>query len=144
MAETKIETAEKVEKAVMSKTTRNVIIGVVIALVVLVVGIFVAGQIASNSRVGTYKLTGMEENGTDESSTISVFESLGMTFKLEMQNDNKGKLTMYGDEKEMTYTDTEIKYGDESVKYEYKNGEVIITVGEGDSTAKFTFTKDKK
>lgn len=124
-----------------SKKHLGVFIGIIAAAVVAVVVAAVCFICFSKPKVvGTYKLTGIERDGEDQSSSISILEGLGMKATLELKEDKTGELDLFGDKSEVKYDNKQITINGASTDYTYKDGKFSME----DNGAKLIFTKNEE
>lgn len=118
---------------------KGLFIGIIIAAVVAIAAAIVCFICFGRANlVGTYKLTGIERDGEDQSNSISILEGLGMTATMELRDDNTGELDLFGEKSEITYDGKTLTIDGQSTEYKYKDGE--LSMEQGDS--KLIFTKD--
>ncbi len=141
MAEAEKKVTEKKEAQAAPKKKTGLIVGIIAGIAAVGLAIFLIIQIATGGRmpVGDYKLTGMEENGTDASSSIALMEAFGITYKIKIEDGSKGKMTIAGEEKEFTYDGKKIKTDEGEMDYTFKDDK--LTLKQDDTTMTFTLQK---
>ena len=118
----------------------GVFIGIIIAAVVAVAAAVVCFIcFGRQNLVGTYKLTGIERDGEDQSSSISILEGLGMKATMELKDDKTGEMDLFGEKSEVKYDNNQITINNNATDYEYKDGKFSTTI----NGAKLTFTKNQ-
>ena len=91
------------------------------------------------SPVGTYSLTSMTQDGEATSQEdLDLFNSLGLKISLEILENKTGKLTLLGEELDITWDDKYIIIDGEKTPYTFDG--TILSI-EQDGTG-LTFTKD--
>lgn len=119
---------------------KGLFIGIIIAAVVAVIAAVICFIcLGKPNLVGTYKLTGIERDGEDQSNSINILEGLGMTATMELKEDKTGELDLFGEKSEITYDDKNITIDNQPTEYKYKDGEISIEQG----GSKLIFTKNE-
>ncbi|MBQ3306198.1 hypothetical protein IJH02_02060 [Candidatus Saccharibacteria bacterium] len=130
-----IKPAKKAEK----KSMKGLCIGLIIAAAAVVIAAAVCLFIFTRPNlVGTYKLTGIERDGEDQSNSISILEGLGMSATMELKSDKSGKLDLFGEESDVTYDDKNITINGASSEYTFKDGKLSME----QNGSKLIFTKN--
>ena len=145
MAEETIKSRE--EKTSDGKSKKGLIIGCIAAAVVViaaVVALIIINPFKKVSLIGQYDLTGMEVDGEDQSSTISLMKAFGMTASLEIESDTEGKLSIFGDEAKFTYDKNKLHFeksedDDESSSIDATDADYTFK----DDTITITYTQTK-
>ena len=140
------EAAEKTTDKVNTNSEQKnklvlVIVGIVVSIAAIIGITFgVVNLIKGPDISGTYELTGLEENGEDQSSSISLYNALGLTFSLELKSDHTGTISVFGQSNDLTYDRNKMKYEDSEVEYTYKDGAITLET----ESVKLIFTKKSK
>lgn len=124
-----------------NKKNKGLIIGIIAAAGAVVIAAVVIVLIFIFSRpnlVGTYKLTGIERNGEDQSSSISILEGLGMSATMELKDDKSGNLDLFGEKSDLNYDDKNITINGAASEYEFKDGKLSLEK----NGSKLIFTKE--
>ena len=121
------------------------IVAIIIAIVALIAvatagGVYIYQTINSVNLAGTYKLTGMEADGKDQSDSLSLLEGLGLSASLELNDDKTGTLHLFGEDEDLTYDKSNFTIDGKITDYTYKDDTIVF---ESDGT-KLTFTKQNK
>ena len=131
----------------VKKSNKKLIIGSIIAAVVVTIVAVVVAVVVNIANkpslaIGTYSLTGMEEDGEDQAESLALIKAFGLTANLEIKDGESGKLNLFGEEVEFKYDDKYIivdgEDGEEKTEYTYKDNQ--LTFEQDDS--KLIFTKD--
>ena len=123
------------------KNGKGFVVCVAVAVIVIIAALVVS-TIAINAKknsnkdeeksdnlkqmVGTYKLIEMSTDGRDQSEDVNTLDNLGLTVKLEINEDRTAKLSMFGDSTELTYDEKEFKDKDSSIPYVYQDGKIQL------------------
>lgn len=111
----------------------------IVALTLVLVMVFAlcaCGGSKGGATPGTYKLTGMVEDGEDMSDYIPLLESMGMEINLVLNKDGTGYLEMYGEQMELTWDANSITIEGESEPYTVDGD--TLTISEDDTSMTFT------
>lgn len=150
MAQAKKTTAAKTtksDKKNSKKSKKKFIIGgiiaaVAVAIIAIVVVVVVNLVNKPSLAIGTYTLTGIEEDGQDQSESLSLIKTFGLTATLEIKDKESGNLNLFGEEVDFKYDNKYIivngEDGEEKTEYTYKDNQ--LTFEQEDS--KLIFTKD--
>lgn len=120
------------EKAIANtKTKKGFIIGIVIAVVVV---LFLAGYFAFNKGIignrklvgyyEIYEMTSEDQNYSNEE--LKSLKSLGFKVTLELNEDKKGTLSLFGDTMDLTYDNKNITVDGESTPYTLKDNKLSM------------------
>lgn len=127
----------------LKKSKKGVIICIVIAIVIVVLAI-VLSIIAVNMKstnnsnssetsietkesiVGDYKLVEIYTEGNNNSDDVNALDAVGLTVKLEINEDNTAKLSMFGETVEYTYNEKEFINDDSIVSYTFENKRITL------------------
>lgn len=150
MAQAKKTTAAKTTKS-DKKNSKNskkkfiiggIIAAVAVAIIAIVVVVVVNLVNKPSLAIGTYTLTGIEEDGQDQSESLSLIKTFGLTATLEIKDKESGNLNLFGEEVDFKYDNKYIivngEDGEEKTEYTYKDNQ--LTFEQEDS--KLIFTKD--
>ena len=98
------------------------------------------GAASKPSPVGTYTLSGMEEDGEATSQEdLDLLASLGLTVTLDIKEDGTGSINLFGEEMEFTWDEDNIIVDGEKQAYTF-DGTTFTMENEG---TKMSFTKDE-
>lgn len=145
----KVETTKSTKVVNSASSKKNcapivAIIAVILILIGAIVAITVAILNKTSDMIGTYTLTGLETDGKDNSETIDLIKSFGLTASIEITDKDNGELNLFGEKVEFAYDKNYIIIDDdgkeEKTEYSYKDGELTFEK-EG---SKLTFTKENK
>lgn len=133
--------APKTEKKA-KKSHKGLIIGIIFAVLAIAlagcIAVYVYLSMNLTYLVGNYTLTGMWQNGEDQSASIQLLEGFGLSATMELKDDKTGTMHLFGTDSELTYDKDKMVINDKDVPFTYKDGQ--ITFSEND--ASLTFTKD--
>lgn len=150
MAQAKKNTAAKTTKSDKKNSKRSkkkfiiggIIAAVAVAIITIVVVVIVNLVNKPSLAIGTYTLTGIEEDGQDQSESLSLIKTFGLTATLEIKDKESGNLNLFGEEVDFKYDNKYIivngEDGEEKTEYTYKDNQ--LTFEQKDS--KLIFTKD--
>ena len=119
----------------------------IIALILVSIMLFTLVACSSNgggtkdkpSPVGTYTLTGMENEGKATSEEdLKLLEELGLTVTAEFKDDGTGSINMFGEIMDFTWDDSNIVMDEATQAYEFDG--TTLTMEENES--KLIFVKD--
>lgn len=88
---------------------------------------------------GTYKLTGMMQDGEDLSEQIAAMEALGMEITLVLKEDGTGYLNMLGEQADLTWDAKSITVEGDAEPYTVDGDS--LTLKEGNTSMTFTLKK---
>ena len=115
--------------------------GVALVAIILIVVFAFAGK---GNIVGTYDLTGMIEDGEDQSSTIENLKSYNLSATLELRSDKTGTLSFFGTDSQITYDDKQFTYvgnsegESDTCEYSFDGQKITLKTSEN---SEMTFTK---
>lgn len=138
-----VSTKKSTAKASTKKQSYGARIIAIICSIVALLAVIAAGTVciyqALNSVdiAGTYKLTGMEKDGKDQSDSLSLLKDLGLSASLELNEDKTGVLHLFGEDEDLTYNRTTFTIDGNETGYTYDDDKIIFE----DSGTKLTFTK---
>ena len=100
------------------KTGKIIIIAIAILAVIAAIGVVLLINFNGKESVaGKYKIIELISDGESSSEQIKQMEDLGMYFTMELNEDGKGKINMFGEETDFTYDDKVITLDEDSQNY---------------------------
>ena len=121
------------ENTNVKKSEKIIIIAIAFLAIIAIIGTIILINIkGKESVVGKYKIVEMISDGEDSSEQIKEMENLGMYFTMELNENGRGKISMFGEEMDITYDDKVITLDEDSQNY-YIDGENRLVL-ENDNT----------
>lgn len=96
-----------------SKSKKGLIIGCIIAGIVLIAAIVtlvIINPFKKANMIGKYELVGLISDGKDQTESIPTMKAFGISLEVEITDNTKGKLTIFGENIDFTYDKDNIHF----------------------------------
>lgn len=93
---------------------------------ILVFALVACGGSSGGAKPGTYKLTGMVQDGEDLSDQITEMEAYGLSISLVLNEDKTGYLEMYGEQMDLTWDEKNLTVDGDAQPYTMEGDNLIL------------------